>query len=605
MRLSKFRITNYRNILDSGWITTTNITAFVGQNEAGKSNLFEALYCLNPYVNGATYDDAEDWPVDDWKGRKDAKGKRVCEAYFALSEEDIISLFSFARMRDEVSEGDEAVVDEEADAPELPNNLSIFAWKSYGFRTGFSIKNSDDLGLDVQKVSDWAQSNLPKFVLIQDYNFSGAQVELDQLKSRWDKVGRDNRHLLSTEDQTILIVLDLAQIDIDDFVEKGTTADGRTIRQFDKRAASAYLTQQFQRLWTQKKVKFDIDIDGPTLNIFAEDEAIGFPVRLYRRSTGFRWYVSFAWKFTHASDGEFENCILLLEEPGVHLHYSGQRDLLRVFEGLSENNTILYTTHLASMVDQANPERVRIVESRDNHLAINHGVVSTQAAPMAVIEASLGLTSDLSGMLGNRKVLIVEGGTDALILNKLSGILRDGSKTGLSDQVYLWPAATSTKAPMYAAFAIGQRWDAGVLLDSDEAGLAAKKKISEMNLKELAASEGYEFRVLMLGTASGIKKTDVAIEDLFPDDFFRECVNRAYGIAIRNEDLPIDGSTLISKRVETVLKERHGKDLDKKRVLSEMLKDFDGWAKLSDLPKGTAASAEKLFKAINSAFMLN
>lgn len=49
MRLSKFKITNYRNILDSGWIITTKITAFVGQNEAGKSNLFEALYCINPY----------------------------------------------------------------------------------------------------------------------------------------------------------------------------------------------------------------------------------------------------------------------------------------------------------------------------------------------------------------------------------------------------------------------------------------------------------------------------------------------------------------------------------------------------------------------------
>jgi len=382
MRLSKFKITNYRNILDSGWITTTNITAFVGQNEAGKSNLFEALYCLNAYVDGATYDDAEDWPVDDWKGRKDAKGKRVCEAYFALSIEDIKSLFDFSRIPDEVSEGDEndePPIAEKVDDAELLDTLSVFAYKSYGQKTGFSIKDAENLGLNVEKVSDWALANLPKFVLIQDYNFSGAQVELDQLKSRWDSVGRGNRHLLSTEDQKILIVLDLAQIDIDDFVEKGTTADGRTIRQFDKRAASAYLTLQFQRLWTQKKVKFDIDIDGPTLNIFAEDEAIGFPVRLYRRSTGFRWYVSFAWKFTHASDGEFENCILLLEEPGVHLHYSGQRDLLRVFEGLSDTNTILYTTHLASMVDQANPERVRIVESRDNHLAINHGVVSSQA----------------------------------------------------------------------------------------------------------------------------------------------------------------------------------------------------------------------------------
>jgi len=604
MRLKKFKITNYRNILDSGWITTTNVTAFVGQNEAGKSNLFEALYCLNPYVTGAAYDDAEDWPVDDWKGRKDSNGKMVCQAIFQFEPEDIESLFEFAAMTAEAAEAEDE--QESVQVPEIepPESLHILVYRHYGHATGFKIDDAETLGLDADKVAEWAKSNLPKFVLIHDYNFSGTQVELDQLKQRWDQVGRENRYLLSAEDQTILIVLDLAQIDIDDFVEKGTTADGRTIRQFDKRAASAYLTQQFQRLWTQKKVKFDIDIDGPTLNIFAEDEAIGFPVRLYRRSTGFRWYVSFAWKFTHASEGEFEDCILLLEEPGVHLHYSGQRDLLHVFDGLAKTNTILYTTHLASMVDQANPERVRIVESRDNHLAINHGVVSSQAAPMAVIEASLGLTSDLSGMLGNRKVLIVEGGTDALILNKLSGILSTAGKVGLSDQVYLWPAATSTKAPMYAAFAIGQRWDAGVLLDSDEAGVAAKRKISDMNLKELAASDGYEFRVLMLGQASGIKKTDVAIEDLFPDDFFRECVNRSYGIAIRDEDLPVDGSTLISKRVEKVLKERHGKELDKKLVLSEMLRDFDSWVKISDLPKGSAASAEKLFKSINAAFKI-
>jgi hypothetical protein len=155
---------------------------------------------------------------------------------------------------------------------------------------------------------------------------------------------------------------------------------------------------------------------------------------------------------------------------------------------------------------------------------------------------------------------------------------------------------------MYAAFAIGQKWDSGVLLDSDEAGLAARKKISELNVKELAESSDQTFRVLMLKEASGVKKTDVAIEDLFPDDFFRECVNRAYGLAIRPEDLPVDGSTLISKRVEEVLRSRHGKSLDKKLVLSEMLREFDRWTKLSDLPKGTAVSSEKLFTSINSAF---
>ncbi|GEM_PF-674669 len=611
MRLKKFRISNYRNIIDTGWIDTTDITAFVGPNEAGKSNLFEALYCLNPYVQGAAYHTAEDWPVDDWKGRKDADGQTVCQAIFSLSSEDIEALFDSSWID----------VDEDDDEKEADNNsefeaitstskiLNVFAKKSYGYQSEFYLADEDanfievpDIGLDPERVSEWIHENVPKFVLIQDYNFSGTQVELDALKGRLDKVGKGNRHQLSSEDQTILIVLDLAEIDIDDFVEKGGSAEGRTVRQFDKRAASAYLTQQFQRLWTQKNVKFDIDVDGPTLNIFAEDEIIGFPVRLNRRSTGFRWYVSFAWKFTHASNGEFANCVILLEEPGIHLHYTGQRDLLRIFDSLANTNTVLYTTHLASMVDQANPERVRIVESKNHHVAITHGVVSAQPAPMAVIESSLGLTTDLAGMLGNRKVLIVEGGTDALILTKLSGVLAKAGKTSLSDQIYLWPAQTSTKAPMYVAFAIGQRWDAAVLLDTDDAGHAAQAKIKEMDLKEYAEETGHDFRVLKMGDAAGIKKTDAAVEDLFPDDWFLDCVNRAYGVAVRLEDLPLDGTTLIAKRVATALKARHGRDLDKKLILKEMLMEFDSWRDIKDLPEGTAVYAEKLFKKIEDVF---
>ena len=205
-------------------------------------------------------------------------------------------------------------------------------------------------------------------------------------------------------------------------------------------------------------------------------------------------------------------------------------------------------------------------------------------------------------MLGNRKVLIVEGGTDALILNKLSGLLSKAGKTGLSDQIYIWPAQTSTKAPMYVAFCLGQRWDAGVLLDTDEAGQAAYSKIKEMDLKEYAKETGHEFRVLMLGDATGVKKTDVAIEDLFPDNWFLDCVNRAYGVAIKLEDLPEDGSTLIAKRVEAALRARHGRNLDKKLVLKEMLKDFDGWRDIKDLPRGTAAHAEKLFKKVETVF---
>ena len=155
---------------------------------------------------------------------------------------------------------------------------------------------------------------------------------------------------------------------------------------------------------------------------------------------------------------------------------------------------------------------------------------------------------------------------------------------------------------MYAAFAIGQQWDAGVLLDTDEAGHQAHQKIKDMNLKDYADQTGHEFRVLMLGKAAGVKKTDVAIEDLFPDEWFLECVNRAYGLALKLQDLPEDGSTLIAKRVEIAMKLRQGKELKKKNVLAEMLKEFDNWKTVSDLPAGTAENAEHLFKKINAEF---
>ena len=159
---------------------------------------------------------------------------------------------------------------------------------------------------------------------------------------------------------------------------------------------------------------------------------------------------------THASKGLYQGCILLLEEPGIICTILVSVIYWRYFERLSESNTILYTTHLASMVDPAFPERVRIVETEESHATVKSGVVSSQRAPMAVVELALGLTGDMSGLLGNRQTLIVEGGGDALILHKLSGLLRSDGKPYLSERIYLWPARGAPKTPMYAAFAVGQ-----------------------------------------------------------------------------------------------------------------------------------------------------
>lgn len=604
MKLKRFKVTTYRNIRDSGWIDVDDITAFVGQNEAGKSNLFEALYRINPFSPGEAYTIDEDWPVDDW-GNKDPDAC-VCQVEFALDPEEIESLIDEAGLQgsDFAQAGEQAantaVAAEDEATLKFPLELSLLGSRSYNAEPAFAVEDRLSHDFDAAKVDAWAKKHLPQFLLIQEYGLSGTQIELNRLSDRLKTVGWDQ---LSNEEQTIKIVLDLARLNIDDLLTKGNSAEGRTARSFDLRAASAYLSRQFQDLWTQKKVHFHIEIDGSTLNIFAEDEALGMPVRLHRRSNGFRWHVSFAWKFTHASQGRYKGCILLLEEPGIHLHHCGQHDLLGVFHRLSKSNTILYTTHLASMVDPSYPEQVRIVETRDHHATVRKGVVSSERAPMAVIELSLGLTGDMRGLLATCQTLIVEGADAVLVLHKLSGILGSNGKPHLSDRIYLWPADGAPKTPMYAAFSVGQGWNAGVLLDTDPEGLAAKKKIDEQVLNALAAEPQARFHVLLVGDAAGIRKTEAAIEDLFDDQFYVDCVNAAYGLAINIEDLPVDGSDMIAKRVERVLIERYGhKKLEKQRVMSEILLRCDAWEKVWDLPKDTAARAENLFRSINKAF---
>lgn len=66
---TRFRVLNYRNIDDSGWIPLERVTAFVGRNEAGKTALLKALHKFNPAAE-EPYNSQREFPRDrfttDW-----------------------------------------------------------------------------------------------------------------------------------------------------------------------------------------------------------------------------------------------------------------------------------------------------------------------------------------------------------------------------------------------------------------------------------------------------------------------------------------------------------------------------------------------------------
>lgn len=86
MILKSFRVTEFRSVKDSGWIDAEQITALIGTNESGKTNILLPLWKLNPADEGKI-DLKDDLPRDEYHVFRAVTPKPVfIYAKYALSE---------------------------------------------------------------------------------------------------------------------------------------------------------------------------------------------------------------------------------------------------------------------------------------------------------------------------------------------------------------------------------------------------------------------------------------------------------------------------------------------------------------------------------------
>lgn len=95
MKLKSFRVSRYRNVLDSGEVLVEgDVTTLVGMNESGKSTMLDALYRLNP-VYGDKFVELDDYPR--WRRSRDSRNEDLqamspIDATFELDQEDLEAL---------------------------------------------------------------------------------------------------------------------------------------------------------------------------------------------------------------------------------------------------------------------------------------------------------------------------------------------------------------------------------------------------------------------------------------------------------------------------------------------------------------------------------
>lgn len=84
MKLTKFKVTNFRSIEDSGWIETGNVAALIGTNESGKTNVLLPLWKLHPAKDGEI-NALADYPRKRYNEIRSMKKKPIfIKAYFDL-----------------------------------------------------------------------------------------------------------------------------------------------------------------------------------------------------------------------------------------------------------------------------------------------------------------------------------------------------------------------------------------------------------------------------------------------------------------------------------------------------------------------------------------
>jgi energy-coupling factor transporter ATP-binding protein EcfA2 len=366
-----------------------------------------------------------------------------------------------------------------------------------------------------QKAHDYVVKRVPTFIYMDDYKRFMGRADLEAVKQK-----RDNKKVpLTEEDETFLMILGLAGLDLDELIGQGKSKDDAILhdRQLDLQDAATTLTNDVAGRWGQNNYRIQFRTDGQMFftDIEEVDKTIGM-IPLEEQSKGFQWFFSFDLHFMHDSEGTFEGCVLLLDEPGLHLHPGGQADLLKRLDSYSERNTTIYTTHLPFLVDLREPARIKVINQHRGAAVVSEDLGASQHEERLTLQAALGMRANQSYLVAERN-LVVEGPDDYWVVSELSNVLQRSNEEGLPDDVMVTAAGNASEVVHVATFMIGQELQVVALFDADEAGRREEEKL---RTKWLTRYKSARSATLVLDEVLGMMGQAVTIEDLFPHDYY-------------------------------------------------------------------------------------
>jgi len=539
MKIKKVTINNFKSIKDEvsfeiKKIANKNCFILLGINESGKSNILEAISLLNP-------EQKIDYNID-CNSEAEEENKKISITYELQIDnydfykkqfiekglsEDLVNIIEITKIERKISidsknsrtdffhiwikdvkkEFEKYILDKEN------NKIEI--------KTDENIKESPDGEkniLDKDKLEtfledefyDLFNKNIPKIIFwksSEEKYLINEKIDLNIFK----------------EDFNISIPLKncFRIAGVEKIKERIESVVGHSTKIATlKDLLNEKVTEHINNVWKEHKINIRFEIDNMQLSFLIEEKDNTLPkYELNQRSDGFKHFISILLNLSVENEtSQLKDKIILLDEPEVHLHPSGEKYLRDELLEIAKNNFVFFATHSIFMVDKKNLDRYFSIK-KEKGITNLHVVEKDNPYKEEVLYEALG-TSVLEHIENN--VLILEGKTDRDIFDLYKRKLKSEIKL---QNFSLISADGCENIPKYTKFFNKKLVNGFVLVDSDKGGTTIKTRV----LKEKNYNKKNVFEINdILDT-----KKESTLEDLFNSKHTIDSVAELYdGLSI-------------------------------------------------------------------------
>ena len=460
-----------------------------------------------------------------------------------------------------------------------------------------------------QQLNEAIERELPVFIYFENYGILDSAIYLPRFLRRLRDGPEELRvrtinAMFKHVQLTAKEISDLGREEVAEAKATGQTVtndmigrdqERKELRSVKLNSASVDISKKFSQWFGQRRHKITYQADGSYFRIWvSDDRRQDVDIELESRSKGFQWFFSFYLVFLVESDEGHKDAILLLDEPGLHLHPTAQQELMAFFETLAEANPLIYTTHSPFLIDGKHIHRIRPVTEDDRgYSRVNIDSWPKDRETIFPLQAAAGYAM-VRGLFQHKKNVLVEGMADYLYLHALNVHCHALGRQSLPEDIYITPCGGTKLVGHIASLFLGQEVRPVVVLDGDDAGRVRRDAL----MKELYA--GSAKAVLMLSDV--IEQEECEVEDIIGEATILPVLKDIVGkrITLNQADRSNGG---LGAQIKNAAK-RHGVELPDGWKAEVARRIVVVWSTTDpkDMPADIMDRVEALFKEVTERF---